>query len=294
MPKIKLANDSFPIDFTNLSRVFYPQAHVTKQDLANYYLQVKDWILPYVKNRPLTLVRCPGGVGAECFYQKHLGENQDEYLYPIKIKENEGSGIYSYLKDIKGILALVQIGVLEIHVWGSNIKDIEKPNTITFDLDPAPDVTWKQVINTAHLMREALESLKLVSFVKTTGGKGLHVVVPIQPKKDWDEIKEFSHAFVNSLVELYPNDYVAVMTKAKRKGKIFIDYLRNQRGATAVVAYSTRAKENASVSMPIAWKQLTTKIKADQFTVKNAIDHLSKLKQDPWEEYLSIKQSIKF
>lgn len=295
MPKPKKAlNDNLALHLTHPEKILYPAVGVTKLDLANYYLQVKDWMLPYVINRPLTLVRCPGGVESDCFYQKHLGAHQNEFLFPVKIKESEGTGIYSYLKNESGLLSLVQIGVLEIHIWGSHIATVEKPDMITFDLDPAPDVEWKRVIKAANVVREHLQSINLTSFVKTTGGKGLHIVVPIQPKKMWDDVKEFSHSFVDSLVEMYPNDYVGVMTKAKRTGKIYIDFLRNQRGATAVAPYSTRAKENAAVSMPIEWEKLSTKIKPDYFTVTNAINHLKKIKKDPWEEFLHIKQIIKF
>lgn len=295
MPKQKnLISDNIDFHLTHPERVVYPEGQITKLEIAIYYSQVKDWMLPYVAKRPLTLVRCPAGMSGECFYQKHLGTNQSKSLFSIKIKETEGVGVYSYLKDEKGLYALVQIGALEIHTWGSHVSTVEKPDMIIFDLDPAPDVAWKKVIKAACVVREHLQSIHLQSFVKTTGGKGLHVVVPIKPSLPWLEIKELSHAFVNSLVEMYPNDYVSVMTKEKRKGKIFIDYLRNQRGATAVAPYSTRARANASVSMPLAWDELTTKIKSDSFTIKNAVKHLNKLKQDPWEEFLQIKQIIQF
>lgn len=282
--------ETYPL--TNPDRILYPEQDITKGDVANYYEAIHEWILPYIINRPLTLVRCPQGRQKKCFYQKHL-THESENLYPIKIKDKEGSSTYLYLKDKKGLMELVQMGVLEIHPWGSRIKDVEKPDMITFDLDPGPEVEWKRVVKAAHFIREKLQLLKLESFVKTTGGKGLHVVVPIAPRHSWDELKTFSQNFVEALVQLKPKDYISKMTKAKRVGKIFVDYMRNQHGATAVAAYSTRAREGATVATPLAWEELTARLKPAAFTIKTVPTRLAKLKKDPWEDFFKVKQSLK-
>jgi bifunctional non-homologous end joining protein LigD len=275
-------------------RVLYPEAKITKQDLADYYESIQDWILPYLIKRPLTLVRCPGGWDQQCFFQKHLTDNKSKNLFPVEVKEKSGTTEYSYIKNIQGVIDLVQISTLEIHAWGCHVNQLEKPDVIIFDLDPADDVPWKKVIAAAKLIREKLNALQLKSFVKTTGGKGLHVVVPIKPKYGWEEIKNFSHVIVNNIVEENPDDFIGNMNKAKRKGKIFLDYLRNGRGATAVAPYSTRARKNAPVSTPLSWEELTTKIKPNTFTVKNLMKRLNSLKQDPWEEFYKLKQDLKF
>ena len=279
---------------TNPDRIMYPEKKITKLELAEYYEAVGDWMLPYVINRPLTLVRCPGG-REKCFYQKHIAEaNRKGPLYPIKIKENNKTDEYAYVKDTAGLIQLVQLGVLEIHPWGSRIDSLEKPDIMIFDLDPGPQVEWKKVIKTAFFLQEQLASLKLRSFVKTTGGKGLHVVVPFLPEYKWDKVKLFAHTFVDYIVQQKPNEYIDVMTKAKRTGKIFIDYLRNSRGATAIAPYSTRARENAPVATPLAWDELTARIKSDSFTVRNLPERLAKLKKDPWADFFKIKQSLPF
>jgi bifunctional non-homologous end joining protein LigD len=272
--------------------VLYPEDDITKIMIANYYEKIAEWILPYIVNRPLTLVRAPENY-KKTFYQKHLMPGSPKGLFNVKIKEKNKTDQYIYLKDKEGLMALVQMSVLEIHPWGSRVEDYEYPDMITFDLDPAPDVPWKKVVKAALDVRDKLLQLKLKSFVKTTGGKGLHVVVPIKPEHDWDTIKEFAHAFVLLLVENNPRQYVSVMTKEKRKGKIFIDYLRNQRGATSVAAYSLRAREHAPVSVPLAWDELSHHFKRNFFTIKTLPKRLEKLKKDPWHDFFKLKQKLK-
>jgi bifunctional non-homologous end joining protein LigD len=189
-------------------------------------------------------------------------------------------------------LALVQMGVLEIYVWGSRAGQLEKPDRLVFDLDRDPSVDWPQFINAARAVRLLLEELGLASFLKTTGGKGLHLVVPIQPRTEWDKAKAFCHAVADFLVRAAPDRFIATMSKAARKGKIFIDYLRNDRGATAVAAYSTRAKPGATVSAPIAWEELTASLHSDHFTIEKLPARLSTLKQDPWADMAKTKQSL--
>jgi bifunctional non-homologous end joining protein LigD len=273
-------------------KILYPEAAITKADIADYYTAVHRWILPYLAKRPLTLVRCPQGYKKTCFFQKHIEKDSVEALYTVAIQDKSKQELYPYLKDSAGLIALVQLGVLEIHSWGSHVDDPEKPDVIIFDLDPAPDVEWKKVIKAAKLIRVKLKLLKLESFVKTTGGKGLHVVIPIKRRYSWEEVKNFTRAFADSMVAENPHDYIATMSKAKRKGKIFIDYLRNGHGATAIAPYSTRARKNATVSVPLAWEELSAKVKGETFTVKNLPKRLNKLKSDPWKNLYSLSQSL--
>lgn len=281
-----------PFALTNPNKILYPEDKITKLDIAKYYDEVQEWILPYIVNRPLTLVRCPDGY-KECFYQKHINKSTPAAIYGIKIKEKNSVEDCIYIKDIEGLMALVQMAALEIHPWGSRIEEIEYPDIITIDLDPAPDVAWKQVVATAKLIKKELAKYKLKSFVKTTGGKGLHVVVPIQPEYKWDAVKEFAKTFVEYIVAKHPDEYVSKMSKQLRKGKIFIDYLRNQRGATAVAPYSTRAREEATVSVPLAWRELTNKREDTAYTIETVLVRLRKLKKDPWEDFFKIKQSLR-
>lgn len=273
-------------------KLLYPDANITKLDLVNYYNKVAKWILPYILKRPLTLLRCPNGQNKKCFYQRHL-MTETENLYEIKLNDKtEKSEPYLYIKNKFGLLALIQLGVLEIHPWASHIDKVEKPDFITFDLDPGQSTEWKKVIETAFLVKNHLQKLNLKSFVKTTGSKGLHVVVPIKRLYSWDKIKVFAYAFVNYLAMRNPQLIVANMNKTKRKGKIFVDYLRNQHGASSIAPYSTRSKQNASVATPLSWSELSVRIKSDTFTVKNLPHRLAKLKHDPWADFYLLKQKL--
>ena len=280
------------IALSNPERVLYPEQGITKKELARYYESVADWILPHVAERPLTIVRCPQGREKTCFYQKHLNEGMPAALYGVAIAEKTGEGVYVALRDLSGLISLVQIGALEIHPWGSRNDDVEKPDRLTIDLDPGPDVPWARVIEAAIHVRAVLEDAGLESFVKTTGGKGLHVVVPLTRRSGWDEAKAFSEAVSNAVTSSDPSRYVAVMTKAKRQGKIYIDFHRNGRGATAVAAYSTRARAGATVSMPLRWEELEAGATADQFTLQNVQARLKSPKQDAWAGFFDVRQSI--
>ena len=277
---------------THPERIIYPETGITKRDLAQYYEAVEEWMLPYVKQRALTLLRCPQGQAQKCFYQKHLHDKIDG-LYPIEVQDKNSVEEYSYLKSVDGLVALVQFGVLEIHCWGSKIDKLEQPDVIIFDLDPAEDVSWKNVMGGAKIVRQKLTELKLVSFVKTTGGKGLHVVVPIKRKHDFAAVKQYSHDIVDELVAEYPQAFTGTITKSKRVGKIFLDYLRNQHGATAIAPYSTRVHAHAPVATPIHWDELNARLKPASFTVKTLPKRLKALKDDPWEDYFKVSQKIK-
>ena len=206
--------------------------------------------------------------------------------------EKGGQVYYSVADNIDGVIALVQMGALEIHVWGSREDKLEQPDMMVFDLDPAPEVEWPGMIKAARLMRERLSELGLASFVKTTGGKGLHIVVPLTPEADWDTVKAFSRAVAESVVRETPAEYIATMSKEKRKGKIFIDYLRNGRGATSIAAYSTRSRQGAPISTPVAWDELTADLKPDSYNIHNIRRRLTALKEDPWADYFSVRQQI--
>ncbi|MCE0723198.1 MULTISPECIES: DNA ligase D [Legionella] len=277
---------------TNPDKILYPEDGIRKKDLLTYYEEVSDYILPYLTLRPLTLVRCPSHYN-ECFYQRHYNKATEKALHPIDDPKDEEHERYIYLNDQQGLLSLVQMGVLEIHPWGSTIKHLEEPDIIILDLDPAPDVPWADVVKAALDVRDHLNQYKLKSFVKSTGGKGLHVVIPILPEYEWEEVKQFTHIFVQFLEKLNPKNYISKMTKSKRGGKIFIDYLRNQRTATAIGPYSTRARLHAPVATPLSWDELSNHKEENSFTIKTLPKRLKKLKEDPWQSFWTLKQSLR-
>lgn len=280
------------VRLTNPERIVYPSEGITKRDLVEYYAEVGPWILPQVENRPLSVLRCPEGEGQTCFYQKHAGPGTPEAIRSISIREKEKDEPYLFIDGLAGLLSLVQMGILEIHPWGSRCDDIEKPDRLIFDLDPDSSVPWTRVIAAARELRERLSEIGLETFLKTTGGKGLHVVVPITRRGTWPEIKAFSRGVVSQMEQDSPREYTTTMRKTARSGKIFLDYLRNDRGATAVAPYSTRARQGAPVAMPLDWDALSASIHADHFHVGNARAHIARRKHDPWEEFGSVRQSI--
>ena len=275
---------------THPERVLWEDAGVTKEGLAEFYASIAEWVLPHIANRVLSLVKCPSGADEKCFYAKHAWKGADKSLKLVDVGDGEPMVAIS---DLNGLMALVQSSVLEIHPWGSQIKNLELPDRLTFDLDPGEGVEWASVIAGAVEIRERLKQVKLDSFVKTTGGKGLHVVVPLKPKASWEVAKAFCQSLAEAMASDTPNKYLSVMSKSKRRGRIFVDYLRNGRGATAVAAYSTRARPGAPVSVPITWNELSTEIRANQFTVTNLRQRLDFLKQDPWEGYFEMKQILR-
>jgi bifunctional non-homologous end joining protein LigD len=279
------------IKLTHPDRILYPDQGITKRDLAHYYEQIADWIMPHIEGRPLTLVRCPEGYKKQCFYQRHTRESLDPAIRPIQIKERGSVVSYVSVESLSGLIALVQMGVLELHAWGSRKGRIEQPDRLVFDLDPDPSVSWEKLKEAAETLRSRLSDLNLGAFVKTTGGKGLHVVVPITPKRDWNFVKDFCKAFAEGVVRSAPDQYTATMSKSKRKGKIFIDYLRNARTASAVCAYSTRARSGAPVSLPVRWEELTNDIRSN-FNIKNVPQRLARLRRDPWEDYETARATI--
>ncbi|MCE9526652.1 MAG: DNA ligase D [Planctomycetales bacterium] len=282
-----------PISLTHPERVLFPDSGITKVDLATYYARVAPLMLPHLVDRPLSLVRCPSGQGKVCFFQKHPSAETPPSLLRVPVPEKDGVEDYVAVQDLEGLLALVQISVLEIHPWGSRRDRLDQPDRIIFDLDPDASVPWSRVIDAALDVREMLAEIDLECFVKTTGGKGLHVVAPLNPRRaEWDQVKAFCRRIADSLVGKSPELYVATMSKAARKGKIFVDYLRNDRGSTSVAPYSTRAKPGAPVSTPLTWDELTPVIRSDDFHVGNVIQRLETMEQDPWRDIAKIKQSL--
>jgi bifunctional non-homologous end joining protein LigD len=280
------------IKLTHPDRTLYPDQGITKLDLAHYYEKVGDWMTPHVKARPLTLVRCPEGQNKQCFYQRHATELMRGPIHGIRVREGRSTVSYVSVDSTPGLIALVQMGVLEIHTWGSRQDRLDKPDRLTFDLDPDPALPWKSIREAALTLRRRMAELRLGAFVKTTGGKGLHVVVPIIPKDNWDEVKAFTKKVAETMAIEEPKLYTTTMSKAKRKGKIFIDYLRNTRTATAVCAYSTRASVGAPVSVPVGWEELASDVRGAHFTIRNVPQRLARLREDPWDGYESARAAI--
>ena len=282
-----------PVQLTHPDRILFADVGLTKAGLASYYAQIAAWILPHLAGRPLSMLRCPEGQGEPCFFQKHAAAGTPQALKRIDIEEKDETEVYLIADDLEGLLSLAQMSILEIHPWGSRGDRLQQPDRLIFDLDPHEDVAWQRVIDTALKLREMLEQLGLASFVKTTGGKGLHVVVPLNPRRaDWKAAKAFTQAVAQHLADQSPDEYTTNMAKAARKGKIFLDYLRNDRGATAVAPYSTRAKPGAPVSTPLAWDELSSRIRSDHFRVDNVPQRLAGLPHDPWEGFFEIKQQL--
>ena len=289
----KTASDEFAgVRLTHPDRVLFAEQGITKRDLAAYYERIADWILPHIADRPLTLVRCPEGKMKQCFYQKHVTVQFPESVHRVEIEEDSKTVSYGAIDSPQGLLSLVQMGVLEFHIWGAHVDDVEKPDYVVFDLDPDEGLPWKRVTEGATTLRTALDHLGLKSFLKTTGGKGLHVCVPLVRKTGWDEVKAFTKAVAEVVAAHDPQSYTTKLPKASRKGKIFIDYLRNGRGATSIGAYSTRARAGAPVSTPLFWEELDGDVRANTFTVENLSDRLDSLDGDPWADFSKIRQSI--
>ena len=280
------------VTLTHPDRIYWPDEGITKEGLADYHAEVWPLIAPYIVGRPLALLRCPTGIEGQKFFQKHAWKGMNKHIVPIHDpKDKKGAPLIS-ITDLDGLMGLVQSAALEIHPWGTTIADWERPDTITMDLDPGEGVEWQAVIDAAHEVRQRLEDAGLAAFVKTSGGKGLHVVAPLKPKAGWAAVKSFAKAIADSMALDSPERYVSTIAKSKRRGRILIDYLRNQRGSTAVAAWSPRARPGAAVSMPLAWEELTPDIGPDHFTVANVPNRLAVLKADPWQAFRSAEKPL--
>jgi bifunctional non-homologous end joining protein LigD len=292
----KKSGDEEPLNLSNPDKVLIPEGKVTKRMIRDYYVAAADWILPHIKDRPLALVRCPDGTTKECFFQKNLihrgnGELKSQAILDPKGKKTS----VIYVDSERGLESLAQMGTIELHAWGTHRKHVLKPDLIVFDLDPDASVKWKQIAAGAKRLKEVLEGLGLRSFLKISGNKGLHLHVPIEPKRSWDDVKAFANAVSLLLVQESPELYLANMSKAKRKGKIFIDYFRNGYGATSVVPYSVRTKNGGAVALPIDWSEID-EIDPAGFNMKRALERLKGRKSggrgDPWKDYFSVRQSL--
>jgi len=274
------------VSLTHPDRLYWPDEGVTKQALADYYAAVWPFMAPYVVNRPLALLRLPDGIKSQQrFFQKHAWKGMNPHIEEIADPQDADGEKLLRIADFNGLVALVQSAVLEIHPWGVTTDNWEKPDMITMDLDPGEDVAWSAVITAALELKARLEARGLAAFVKTSGGKGLHVVTPLAPKAGWAEVKDFAHSLAESMSADAPEKYLATATKAKRGGHIYIDYLRNGRGNTAVAAYSTRARSGAPVSMPLDWPDLDEVSGPAAFTLANVPHRLQTRPKDPWGNF---------
>lgn len=283
------------ISLSHPDRLVYPDLGISKGAVARYYQRVAPLMLPHLVGRPLTLLRCPRGQGQACFFQRHVQRGLTRPLVPVPIKADGKEALYVSIEDADGLTALVQMGVLEIHTWGARSDQPEAPDRIVFDLDPDTELPWSTVTQAAEELRERLARLALRSFVKTTGGKGLHVLVPVSRDPErfgWEQAMSFCKKLAQSMESDTPHRYLARSSKAKRKGRIFIDYLRNAHGATTIAPYSTRARANAALAVPLDWRELGLVDPERPFTLANIDRRVRELSKDPWEDVTSLEQRI--
>ena len=284
------------VRFTSPDRIVYPRARLTKLDVANYYIQVAPWMLPHVVMRPVSAVRCPKGCGDPdnpCFYQKKEMRGLNEAVLRVQAPTQTGTSTQLAIQDADGLVALVQFGCLEFHVWGARYDSPHNPDRMIIDLDPHPDLKWSRVVTSAFWIRKELQKLGLESFVKTTGGLGLHIIIPLMRRNTWDQVQQVSTGLSQRLVTAAPTQFTLNMAKSARKGKILLDCLRNTLGATAVAPYSTRAREGATVATPISWKELES-LPRGAFTIATVLERLRQFArgEDPWSEMASVRQSL--
>lgn len=285
-PPTKLAGEPRrTMKLTHPDRIYWPDAGVTKAGLADHYAEVWPLIAPHLVGRPLALLRCPDGIDGQQFFQKHGWKGMNAKILTPQDPGDPGESLIA-IADLDGLLGLVQSAALEIHPWGSTLAQIEKPDRIVMDLDPGEGVDWQQMIDAAAEVRDRMQQAGLAAFLKTSGGKGLHVVAPLKPQAKWPAVKAWCQSLARAMAADQPDRYVATITKSKRKGKILVDYLRNQRGATAVAPWSTRARPGAAVSTPITWEELGPEIGPAHFTVLNLPPRLATV-SDPWEDFFA-------
>jgi bifunctional non-homologous end joining protein LigD len=294
MSKEKDAIEMAGVRLTSPDKVLFPEQGVTKRDLARYLLDTADRILPHLARRPLSLVRCPDGRGGGCFYQKHGMRGFPDSLRTIEIREKDGDrDDYLYIEDEAGLIGAAQTGALELHIWGAHIDKLEAPDRLVLDLDPADDVAFAEVKSAALELRDILAAARLQSFALLTGGKGVHVVAPLDRRQDWETLKNFAAGLARTLAAAEPDRFTAKAGKSGRKGRIFIDWLRNERGATAVAPYSPRARAGAPVATPVGWDELARIDSAAAYNVQTIEKRLRGLSKEPWHGYFDLRQSIR-
>ncbi len=280
------------VAITHPERIVFPKAGITKGEVADYYRAVAPLMLPEIAGRPLSVVRCPDGIAQACFFQKHAGRGWGAHVRTIDIEEKSGPDQYLCIDDEAGLLELVQMNVIEFHPWGSARGEPERADRIVFDLDPGAGIDWKQIVAAARDVRKQLAEVGLAAFVRTSGGKGLHVVVPLDPAPAWPEVRHFARQVAHAFAGLHPDRFVATAGPRNRKGRIFIDWLRNGRGATSVASYSLRARPTAGVAMPLAWEELGRVRSGDAFTLADALVRIRRRKRDPFQDFLTTRQSL--
>lgn len=273
-------------------RRMFAECDYTKSDVANYYRVMAKWILPELADRPLSLLRCPEGSQQECFFQKHHAASLGDAVHAVALEQKSGREQYLYVDSADGLLDLVQMNTLELHPWGAKVDEPEQPDRLVFDLDPDPGVNWQQIVAAARDLRDKLKLAGLQSFVRLSGGKGLHVVVPIARGPSWDTARGFCEAFARAMTEHAPKTYVATMSKDKRKNRIFIDWLRNARGATSVASWSLRARAGAPVAVPLRWEELGRIKRPDAYDLNGAMQRGARLQSDPWPDFATLDQVL--
>lgn len=280
------------VALSNPQRLYYPEDGITKRDLASFYERIAGWVLPHVTGRPLALVRCPEGYEKKCFFQKQATEDLPRSILRVPL-EVEGEKVeYVAINSLPGLVSLVQLGALELHTWSARADDVERPDRIVIDLDPDPQLPLTDILRAATLVRTRVESLGLVPFVKTSGGKGYHIVVPLVRRHTWDDVAVFARALAADVAHEAPDLCTATMSKAKRTNKVYLDWVRSTRGATTIAAYCVRARRGAPVSVPIAWQELRQGVRPDAYTFDNLPHRLAALRADPWDGYGLVRQSI--
>jgi bifunctional non-homologous end joining protein LigD len=272
-------------------RVIFPDLGITKRQLVEYYAGIADWILPHIANRPLSLLRCPGGISGECFFQKHFATGM-KGIKRVTIKEKSKTSDYLVLRDKHDLVLLIQEGVVEIHPWGATADDPDAPDQFIFDFDPAPDLPFTAVVDAAKTMRDYLAAMKIESFCKTTGGKGLHVVAPLKRDVDWAELKAFSKKIASNFATAAPDRFTVNPLKRERSDRIFLDYLRNDRGSTAVAPYLVRARPGATISLPLDCNEVNARLDPSRYTLASVPKLLASRKNDPWAGMIKHRQTI--
>lgn len=284
--------DVLGIRITHADRLLFSDPDITKIDLARYYGVIADRMLPFAADHPASILRCPQGPDHQCFYQKHASDGFPDEIHQVPIEESDGDmANYLYVNDAKGLVAAVQMGTIELHIWGSTIDRLDAADRLVFDLDPDPSVTFETVKQAAVSLRNALEELGLKSVAMVSGGKGIHVIVPLSRRAPWEEAKAFAKGLSAEIADNDPDNYIATMSKAKRKGRIFIDWLRNERGSTAVAPYSVRARAGGPVATPVSWDELGDLDAANGFHIPDILKRLES-GTDPWAEAKDWKQSL--
>jgi bifunctional non-homologous end joining protein LigD len=268
----------------------YPDLALTKLELVRYYDAVAERMLTHLRGRPLTLVQCAPDAH-HCRFLRHSGERAPAQVRVVKIQEQTKIGDYMVVDDAPGLVALAQRNIIEFHTWNARMEHIERPDRIVLDLDPGPEVPWREIVKAARLARTTLADLGLESWLKTTGGKGLHIVVPIVPRHEWSVCLDFARSLAASFVEHDPGRYTTSFAKRGRERRILIDYLRNNRTNTSVAAYSLRARPNATVSLPLSWDELTSRMRPERWTIRTVPRRLPSA-PDPWLGYFRTKQVL--